>query len=134
MNQLSIEQQIDLIASQIILSDNKKLLFIVPESAGDIFLCTSLLRSLKEGYNPVDIYFACKPQFRDILKNNEYITKVIDYLPIMESQIHMEGTGTWRGLFDISIMTTILTQRYLNYLNNGIGRIMFDIRYNHASA
>lgn len=133
MNQLSIEQQIDSIASQLISSDNKKLLFVVPESAGDIFLCTSLLRSLKEGYDPVDIYFACKPQFKDILKNNAYIKKVIDYLPIMESQIHMEGTGNWSGLFDISIMATVLTQRYLNYLNNGIGKVMFGLRYDNAS-
>lgn len=134
MNQLSIEQQIESISSQLIPSQNKKLLFVVPESAGDIFLSTSLLRSLKEGYDPVDIYFACKPQFKDILKFNPYITKTIDYLPLMESQIHMEGTGSWIGLFDISIMATILTQRYLNYLNNGMGKVMFDLRYNNAFA
>lgn len=134
MNQLSIEQEIRMIASQIIPSNSKKLLFIVPESAGDIFLCTSLLRSLKETYNPVDIYFACKSQFKDILKNNPYITKYIEYLPIMENQIYMEGSGDWHGLFDISIMATILTQRYLNYLNNGIGKVVFDLRYDNASA
>lgn len=134
MNQSSIEQEIGLIASQIVPSGNKKLLFIVPESAGDIFLSTSLLKSLKEIYDPVDIYFACKSQFKDILKNNPYITKTIDYLSIMESQIHMEGTGSWYGLFDISIMATILTQRYLNYLNNGIGKIAFNLRYNNASS
>lgn len=133
MNQLSIEQQIELIASQLTLSNNKKILFVVPESAGDIFLATSLLRSLKVGYDPVDIYFACKPQFKDILKHNPFISKTIDYLPIMESQIHMEGTGSWSGLFDISIMVTILTQRYLNYLNNGLGKIMFNLRYDNAS-
>lgn len=124
------EYQINYIASQIIPSDNKKLLFIVPESAGDILLSTSLLRSLKELYDPVDIYFACKNQFKDLLKNNPYIAKVIDYQEIMESQIHMEGTGQWPGLFDISIMATIFTQRFLNYLNNGLGKIAFDLRYN----
>lgn len=133
MNQRSTDQEIDFIASQLIVSNNKRLLLVVPESAGDIFLTTSLLRSLKEIYDPIDIYFACKPQFKDILKLNPYITKTIDYCPIMESQIHMEGSGTWRGLFDISIMATILTQRYLNYLNNGIGKIAFNMRYSGAS-
>jgi hypothetical protein len=62
------------------------------------------------------------------LKNNPYITKVIDYLPIMENQTLMEGTGDWQGLFDISIMVTIHTQRFLNYLNNGQTRISLDLR------
>lgn len=129
MNNTQINEQIGTISSCIETSNNKKLLFIVPESAGDIFLSTSLLRSIKEAYSPVDIYFACHPQYKDILKNNPYITKTLDYLPIMESQLYMEGTGEWSGLFDISIMATILTQRFLNYLNNGIGQVMFDMRY-----
>ena len=41
------EQQINTILSEIVETGNKKLLFIVPESAGDIFLSTSLLESLK---------------------------------------------------------------------------------------
>lgn len=129
MDQLTPQQQIEIISKNIDLySDNTKLLFIVPESAGDIFLSTSLLKSLKHLYDPVDIYFACKPEYADILKNNPYVKKTINYYPIMESQIHMEGTGEWSGLFDISIMATILTQRYLNYLNNGIGKISFRLK------
>ena len=66
--------------------------------------------------------------YKDILINNPYITKVLDYLPIMDNQIIMEGTAQWKGLFDISIMATVLTQRVINYLNNGETRIMFDLR------
>lgn len=133
MTPLSLQQQLDYITSHIITSNNSKLLFIVPESAGDIFLSTSLLRSIKELYNPVDIYFACKPEYSDILKYNPYITKTLNYMPVMENQIYMEGSGKWPGLFDVSIMTTILTQRFLNYLNNGNNKIAFDLRYKHAS-
>ena len=129
MDKLTPQQQIEIKARDIDLDTNhNKLLFIVPESAGDIFLSTSLLKSLKKMYAPVDIYFACNPEYRDILKNNPYIKKHINYYPIMESQIHMEGTGEWPGLFDISIMATVLTQRYLNYLNNGIGKISFNLK------
>ncbi len=129
MNQPTPQQQIEIISQEINTdSKNTKLLFIVPESAGDIFLATSLLKSLKDLYDPVDIYFACKDEYKDILKNNPYILKTISYHPIMESQIHMEGTGEWNGLFDISIMATVLTQRYLNYLNNGLGKIMFNVK------
>lgn len=105
-----------------------KVLFIVPESAGDIFLSTSLLSSLKEMYSPCKIYFACYPQFFDILKNNPYVHRCIPYHPIMDNQVVMEGSGEWVGLFDISIMSTILTQRVANYLNNGMGKIAFNIK------
>ena len=112
MNQ-DIENQINYIANQLSDSNNKKLLFIVPESAGDIFLSTSLFASLKETYHEYELYFACKKQFMPLLKNNPYITKTLEYLPIMDNQILMEGTGPWKGLFDISIMATVLTQRFI---------------------
>ena len=127
-----IQQQIQIVSSFLNLNDKKKLLLIVPESAGDIFLSTSLLPSLSKNYIGYEIYFASKPQFKPILNNNPYITKVIDYVPVMENQIVMEGTGNWKGLFDISIMATVLTQRYINYLNNGQTKIMFDLRSQNA--
>lgn len=127
-----IQQQIQTVSSFLNLNDKKKLLLVVPESAGDIFLSTSLLPSLNKNYNDYEIYFACRPQFKSILKNNPYITKVIEYVPVMENQIVMEGTGNWKGLFDISIMATVLTQRYINYLNNGKTKIMFDLRSDNA--
>lgn len=120
--------QIDLISKQLNQNNNKKILFTVPESAGDIFLATSLLPSMSDNYSGYEIYFACKPQFRDVLYKNPYITKVIDYLPIMDNQVAMEGSATWKGLFDISIMATILTQRFLGYLHNGQTKMMFKIK------
>jgi hypothetical protein len=122
------EQQIEALLRMVDESNKIKVLFIMPESAGDIFLATSLLESLKEMYNDAEIYFACKEEYFDILKNNPYVYKVIPYNSIMENQILMEGTGEWKGIGDISIRAPVFTQRYLNYLNNGIGRIAFNIR------
>jgi hypothetical protein len=126
---MNTEHQINFIVSQITFNQRKRLLFIVPESAGDIFLSTSLLRSLSESYKDYDIYFACNISFFDILKGNKYIYKTIKYLPIMDNQIIMEGHSGWRGLFDISIMVTSATQRMINYLNNGKTNIALNLRY-----
>lgn len=122
------DAQLAIIGQQLINSSNKKLLMIVPESAGDIFLCTSLLPSMKKLYSEYDIYFACKEQYRSLLINNPYITKVINYMPIMENELIMEGHGKWSGLFDISFMVTVFTQRYLNYIHNGQTKIGFNIK------
>ena len=106
----------------------KKLLFIVPESAGDIFLATSLLKSMNEQYPEFNIYFACKSRYKDLLINNTYIHKILDYLPVMDIAPYMEGMGDWKGLFDISIMGTIMTQKHINYWHNGLSNIAFELK------
>jgi len=125
---MTIDEQIHYISSNIVNHNSKKIVLIVPESAGDILLSTSLFEDLKASYSEFDFYFACKPQFQGILKNNPYILKILDYCPIMENQVIMEGTGEWSGLFDISIMLTVNTQRLINYLNNGMTRISLDLK------
>jgi hypothetical protein len=126
-----IINQLQIIANEIDNNKHQRILFCLPESAGDIFLSTSLLSSLSQAYPNFNIYFACKPEYKNILKNNPYIYKTISYLPIMENQAYMEGSGEWKGLFDISIMVSILTQRHIAYLHNGIGKIMFNLKGNN---
>jgi hypothetical protein len=122
------QEQIDIINSLVDTTDKLNILLILPESAGDIFLSTSLLESFKELYPESYIYYACKPEYFRILEDNPHIYKVIQYYPIMENQIAMEGSGLWKGLFDISIILSIFTQRHLNYLNNGKTKIAFNIK------
>jgi hypothetical protein len=124
-----IKAQLDLIGLELDLDRKKpRLLLSLPESAGDIFLSTSLLPSLKEAYPDYDIYYACNEQFFDILKNNPYIHKVIAFNKIMKDQVWMEGTSTWPGLFDISIFISGYTQVFSNYLNNGRTNIQLQLR------
>jgi len=128
MDNQQINYQINIINNQIIDPKANKLLLIIPESAGDIFLFTSLLDSLRSTYKDYHIYVGCKASFMPILKYNPNIDKIIEYLPVMDTQILMEGTGKWKGLFDISIMVTVLTQRFINYLNNGKTRIALNLK------
>lgn len=124
-----IEHYLSLIAPTIDNIDGvTKILLVIPESAGDVLLCTSLLSSIKEMYDPCHIYFACYQQYFPILKNNPYIYKTIEYVQIMDNTILMEGVGTWNGLFDIAIMVTAMTQRLTNYVHNGIGKIAFNLK------
>jgi len=124
-----IKAQLDLIGLQLDLErKNPRLLLSLPESAGDIFLSTSLLPSLKEAYPNYDIYYACNEQFFDILKNNPHIYKTINFNRIMKDQVWMEGTSTWPGLFDISIFIPGYTQVFSNYLNNGRTNIQLQLR------
>lgn len=110
-------------------SKNKKILFVMPGSAGDVFLCTSLLRSLRETYPNYKLYFATNPQFIDILKGNPYIDEIIDYDQRMDNLVLMEGIGEHIGYFDICFLPHAATQRFLTYMHNGEDKIAFNIKY-----
>jgi len=101
----------------------------MPESAGDVLLCTSLLRSLKETYPNYKLYFATKPQFKDILKDNPYIDYVIDYDKNMDNLILMEGIDSHKGYYDICFLPHAATQIFLTYMHNGEDKISFNIKY-----
>jgi hypothetical protein len=116
------------VADQINDNGNKRLLLILPESAGDILLATSLFKNLKDLYHEYDIYFACYPQYQTILRNNPYLYKVINYMRIMDNEILMSGTANWPGLFDISIFLSGYTQRFLNYIHNGQTRLGIKLK------
>lgn len=108
-------------------SENR-ILFVMPESAGDVFMATSLLPSLKKTYPEKDIYFATKSAFHPILKGNPYIHKVLEFHPAMENLPAMEGVGQHKGYFHLCFLPHIGTQRMLDYLHQGDGdKIMFDI-------
>jgi len=129
-NQKKFASLLKNISDQITYNENKRILFIVPQNAGDVFLSTSLLRSLKEIHSPCDIYFSCKKEFFLILDSNPYIHKVIEYNNLMDNQLLMEGFGDWPGLFDVSIFVPIFTQKFSNWINNGKSKIAFNLFYN----
>ena len=106
---------------------NKKILFVMPESAGDIFMATALLESINNRYPNYDLYFSSKRQFKDILNGNKYIYKWIEYTPEMDNLLLLEGHSKSDGYFDIAYLPHLQTQRMLSYLHNGEDKIDFEI-------
>lgn len=111
-----------------ILSPNpKRILVVIPESAGDVFMVSSLFESIKNLYPEYDLYVATKNQYFDILTNNPYVHKVLPFTPEMDQLLLMEGAGNHNGFFEIAFMPHAGTQRFLNYLHNAKDKIEFDI-------
>jgi len=108
--------------------EGRRILFVMPQSAGDVFWCTSLFSSIKNMYPDYNLYFATKKEYMEILDANEYVHKVIEYNPIMDNLLWSEGFGEHKGYFDITFLPYIGTQRILNYLHNGKDKIDFDIK------
>ena len=101
---------------------NKRLLFVMAESGGDIFLSTSLLKDLKNKYGQdTDVYFMTQiEKFGDILSGNPYIHKVIPWFEPMANEMVAIGAGQEKkdALFNYCICPAGPTQKYLNYLSH----------------
>ena len=107
--------------------EGKRILISMPQSIGDVYLCTSLLKNMKETYPDYNIYFATKPEYFSILDGNPYIHKCIVYTAALDSLPAMEGQGEHKGYFEIAFLPFIGTQRILNYMHNGKDKIQFDL-------
>ena len=109
----------------------KRLLIVQPQSAGDIFIVSSLFESIREKFSKDKwkIYFACEPKFVDIVFGNPNIDKIIPYNQMMDSQIVMEGHGDHFGYVDICLNPYFSTQKLLNYTHNSYSISQFDHEY-----
>lgn len=105
-----------------------RIAIVMPESAGDVFMITSLLPSLKRVYPEYDIYFITKPHFFEILIGNPYLKNIIPHHPKFENELYMSGAGPHEGFFEICFFPFIQTQRMLGYLRNGKDRIEFELK------
>ena len=108
----------------------KRILYVMPESIGDIYMSTSLFKNIKKQYPDYNLYVSTKPEYFEILQGNPYIHKVIEYIPQMDQLIWLEGAGDHKGYFEIAFLAHGGTQRFLDYLHNGKTNIQFDIKEN----
>jgi glycosyltransferase involved in cell wall biosynthesis len=106
----------------------KRILMVMPQSAGDVFWTTSLFKSIKKMYPEYNLYYATKKEYMDILDGNKYIHKVIEYHPVMDNLLWSEGAANHEGYFEITFLPYIGTQKILNYLHNGKDKLDFNIK------
>jgi hypothetical protein len=108
--------------------EGKRILYVIPESIGDVFLSTAVINSVKKAYPEYNVYVATKPENAEVLKNNPDIHKVLPYIQQMDNQVLMEGFGESKGFFQLSFHGYLAAQRFLDYLHQGgEDRIQLDL-------
>ena len=113
----------------------KRILYVMPESIGDIYMSTALFENIKKQYPEHNLYVAVKPEYFDILQGNPFIHKVLQYIPQMDQILWLEGAGDHEGYFDLAFLPFAGTQRFLDYIHNGKTKIQFNIKeFDHASS
>ena len=108
-------------------NDKGRVLFVQPESAGDIFLCTSLFKSIKNRYPDFTFYVSTKKEYKALIDGNPYVDKWIEYNPMMDNLLWLEGTAYHKGYFDVAYLPYLRTQRVGDYWHNGVDKIDFQL-------
>jgi glycosyltransferase involved in cell wall biosynthesis len=106
----------------------KRLLYVMPESIGDIYMSTALFENIKKQYPEHNLYVSVKPEYFEILQGNPYIHKLLQYTPQMDQLLWLEGAGDHNGYFEIAFLPYGGTQRFLDYVHNGKTKIQFEIK------
>jgi hypothetical protein len=106
----------------------KRILYVMPESIGDIYISTSLFKNIKQQYPEYNLYVATKPEYFEILEGNPYIHRTLEYIPQMDQLLWLEGVGDHEGFFEIAFLAHLGTQRMLDYLHNGKTNIQFNLK------
>ena len=88
----------------------KRVLFVMKESGGDLFIATSLFKGLKAQHPDADLYIGCEPKFWEVLVGNPHVHKLLAYHPAMEQELIM------RNYVDHYYFPAFQTQRQLGYL------------------
>ena len=107
--------------------EGKRLLVVMPGSIGDVFMSTSVLKSLANSYENYNIYFATAPEYFEMLEANPFIHKVIPYNSRMDDLLWLEGRGEHKGFFEVAYLLHLGTQRVFNYQHNGKDIIALDL-------
>ncbi len=93
-------------------NQRKRVLLVMKESGGDVFICTALFRGLKAVYPDADLYVATERKFHDILALNPHVHKVLEYHPGMNHELLMKQH------VDYFYYPGVATQALLNYLTH----------------
>lgn len=99
--------------------DRPRLLYTMPMSAGDVYISTAVVNSLRKKFPDHAIFFATDPKYGDILRDNSDIDHVIGWEPWMQDVPFLEG------LFD-EVYTPNLSIQMLsaNWVKRGKGRLL----------
>ena len=90
----------------------------MPGSSVDVFLSTSLFKSIKDKYPNYNLYVATNAENFHILEGNEHVYKTIPYSTQFDNTLYLEGIGDHEGHFEIAFTPYLTTQRVNNYIHN----------------
>lgn len=110
--------------------DKGRVIVVLPESAEDIYLASSLFKSIKENYPEWALYVSTKAEYRDVVNGNPLVNGWIEYSPIMDNVLFLEGNSGHNGYFNVAYLPYLQTQKAPAFTHNGVDKIAFSLNNN----
>jgi ADP-heptose:LPS heptosyltransferase/glycosyltransferase involved in cell wall biosynthesis len=107
--------------------DKMRILYAIPQTAGDILISTGVIEALQRKFPEASIYVATEKQFFELLEGCPHVKKVIEYDPSMIEYRAYETWGPQKNLFDIVYNPYIVTQRIPHWIHQGLGEYLGDV-------
>jgi glycosyltransferase involved in cell wall biosynthesis len=111
-------------------NDKGRVIVVQPGNAEDIFLISSLFRSIKEKYPEWSLYVSTKREYKEIIDGNQFVDKWIEFNPMMENIVFLEGNNSHKGYFNVAYLPYVTTQKLPSFMHNGNDKIDFSLKYN----
>ena len=109
--------------------DKGRVIYVLPQSAGDLFLSTALFKSIKNRYPEWTFYVATMKEYKSIIDGNPYVDKWLEYRPEMDNALWLEGSAHNKGFFDVAYTQHCYTQKMISPSRNGLDKLDFPIHY-----
>jgi glycosyltransferase involved in cell wall biosynthesis len=106
----------------------KRMAVVIPQSGGDVLLVNALLSNLKELYNEYNLYVFTDPRFFDLIRDNPAVHKCVQYAPMCDDLLFLEGKGSHKGFFELAFLPHITTQKVFGYQHNGKDKLQFSLK------
>lgn len=97
--------------------EGRRIAFVLPSGAQEIFLSTAILESLNKIYPDYNIYYICEQQYFDILDGNPNVHKTIPYIGDMNPR-SLEGFLHHKGFFEIAFFPGDSILKTMSYTHN----------------
>ena len=113
------------------LDDNDKgrrILFVLPQAAAEIFLGTSLFASAKNLYPNYNIYVSSDKAYQSMFYLNPHVHKFIPYNENMENVFFLEGNASHEGYFDLAFLPFSAAHNAPFFRHNGKDKLDFKTK------
>ena len=121
---------IETIAKSMDDKDTFRILYCMPETAGDVLISTAIVTKLQDEYPDASIYFATQPQYFDIIKDHPAVHGVVEYHPELLNYRTPEHFGPSPGFVDMCLCPFIITQKIPHWIHSGHGESL-GVSYAH---
>jgi glycosyltransferase involved in cell wall biosynthesis len=108
--------------------EGRRMAVVIPQSSTDVLLVNALLENLKLLYPDLNLYIFTNPKFFDLIRDNPAVHKVLQYDPICDNLLYLEGHGVHKGFFELAFLPTITTQKIFGYQHNGKDKLQFSLK------